>query len=148
MVTGTATDKGDYVITGAPGGKVVVTAKYAGFLTAVYSTTVARGRNLLDLGLEVGRLADTGIYRVHGVVASESKTKLADATVTLRNLYQPSSVVQVRTDGAGAYTVETQNMGDYVLSAALPGYEAAVRGVTLNTVSNVSVELNMKQAKR
>jgi hypothetical protein len=100
-----------------------------------------------NIGLIVGRLADSPWYRVRGTVTSTAGKPLPDTTVTLRHVYQPSLFYQVRTDRQGSFLLRTMESGDYVLTAALPGYAAAVVGVELRNNYAVSSDMTLRSAR-
>ncbi|MEO7272038.1 MAG: carboxypeptidase-like regulatory domain-containing protein [Vicinamibacterales bacterium] len=137
-------DNGNFVVVRIPIGKIAVAASLPGFMTESVTAVVFRGRNLLDLGLVVGREFIPPPYRIRGRVGSTGGQSLAEVTVTLRNAYVQSSLIQVRSDAGGAFSITTYKPGDYVLAATLPGYAPAVLGVDLDATRELVRDVTLK----
>src|SRR5688572_9701075 len=99
----------------------------------------------------------TGVGRVSGRVATPSAELVADAAVTLVGGPPPGRVLTARTDERGEFAFTGLAGGEYVLSAAKPGYtirEIDERGIlrspfTFNLADaeqSAGLELTMRRA--
>jgi hypothetical protein len=114
--------QGNYRIDGIPAGPSAVVVRSRGFketrINPVYFTSW--NDNLLDLALEVGQLGDDGRTEISGVVRRANKTPVADASVTILNIYTREIVAQLRTDKDGKFQITRTLPGRCVIYATKP----------------------------
>jgi hypothetical protein len=139
---------GEYVLSSVPTGMASVSVNCLGFVPGSTSVLILAGRNLLDTGLDVALIGDRQPYHIKGKTLTQEGKPLADVSVTLRNIYQPTLAVQARTDKDGTFSITILKRGDYVLAATMPGYVAAIVNIELESTREIVSDLSLKPLRQ
>jgi hypothetical protein len=125
LIKSVVTDaEGNYSVTGISyPGAYMVFAECKGFKnTEISRVFLSKGKNLLDIVLEVGAVTDVGSIEIKGTVSQADKTPLQDATVTVISIFTSELVRQARTDKNGNYKFSLSPLGQYVIYVSKSGF--------------------------
>lgn len=125
QVSGTTDGSGHYAIRDVPRGNVVVRAELAGFRSVTAEPALYAGRNVWDAGLPLQLLVVTKSHSITGAVRANDGSAIADASVTLWNVFSPTRISQTRSDKQGRFSVQTVDSGQFIISAVSPNFLAA-----------------------
>jgi iron complex outermembrane receptor protein len=94
---------------------------------------------LLQSGLVIAQQA---VGQLSGSVSDQTGAALAGVSVTVRGV----EIKDAQTDSAGAYTLRDLPPGEYVVSAALEGFETATRAFRMPPGGSVTLSLTLSVA--
>jgi outer membrane receptor protein involved in Fe transport len=98
---------------------------------------------LAGLGSPIHAVAQTGLATVTGLVSDASAAALPGVTVTATS--QSTAVgYHGTTNEAGNYVITSVPIGEYVISAALPGFKGVQAKVTLQVAQTARVDFRME----
>lgn len=114
--------RGEFRITDLKTGRATLRAEHIGFETSERTQSLHPGVNVWDTGLVLGTLAPSRPHRISGMVRGSKGGAIADATVTISDVFTGAVKEQVRTDSRGQYAFETRDTRQYVLVVTAPSY--------------------------
>jgi len=121
---------GRYVIEEVPAGDFTVTVECAGFSRHASELTVDTRPIELNVGIEVGRIADYTTFNIRGGASTSDGTPLPGVAITVLAAFDKSVVLDTKTGSEGQYRITIPRAGQYVVYAAKPGFKPAVELVT------------------
>jgi hypothetical protein len=125
IATGKTGVDGQFDIAGLRPGLISLRAELAGFRKSERPQRLHAGVNVWDTGLALAKFTPTPVHRIAGTVSDTRGRLIANATVTLADVFSASVRAQVRTDSGGRYAIETEDSGQYVITAVGLNYRAA-----------------------
>lgn len=130
FVGSTKTDTtGEFRINKLRKGRVTVRASLVGFQNSEQSISLSAGDNLWDTGLVLGRITPSQPHKISGQVTDVAGTQVPNATITLFDAFSGARRGQTRSDREGNYALDTYDVGQYVVTVAMPGYLAVSTAV-------------------
>ena len=98
---------------------------------------------LAGLVLTTPAVGQTGLATVTGLVADSSGAAVPGVTVTATN--QATNIAYTGiTNDAGNYVITSVPIGEYIISAALPGFKGVQSKVTLSVAQTARVDFKME----
>lgn len=97
----------------------------------------------LDFGVEVGAVT-TCQYMLSGFVKDETEKPVVDAKVSLMSAFKPSLMRIATTNKDGYYSIDVCGLGDYIVIANTPKYEAQTTTAFFRTHSDWSKSVSFK----
>ena len=129
----TLTDQhGVFELTGLPAGEYSVVIQSRGFITERPTMRLEKDSDLqFDFGLVAGYLGDPIPIEVSGIVRKQDGSPLANAVVTVENVFSRRLTYRARTDKSGRYKIEVLHPGQYIVSAFKPRFTANASAIVL-----------------
>ena len=149
IATGQTDAKGEYSIAVPEHqGAAMVRAHSPGFVATERTMTIYRGRNLWDVGLEIGHLADPTWKTITGMVTDVDGKPIVGATVTLQTMFGLNQKEQLRSDARGAFAVRVAEAAPYILIVSRPGHTGHTQIVDVGAKLNASVQIKLRAVVR
>ena len=149
IATGQTDAKGEYSIAVPEHqGAATVRAHLHGFVETERTMTIYPGRNLWDVGLAIGHLADPTWTNITGMVTDVDGKPIVGATVTLQTMFGLNEKERLRTDARGFFAIRVAEAVPYVLIVSRPGHTGHAQIVDVGVKRNASMQIKLRAAIR
>ena len=144
VATGQTRADAQFEIAGLRPGVMTLRADLNGFQRSQESRWLQPGVNVWDTALPVGMDHGELSHGITGTVSDSRGDPVAEATVTLVDVFTTTRRAQVRTNAKGGYTLKTGYAGQYVIAAVAPTFRAASTTVEFPESDRATVDLRLQ----
>lgn len=138
--------RGQFRMTNLTTGRATLRAEHIGFNASERIQVLYAGVNVWDTGLVLGLIAPSKPHKISGLIRDSKGGAIADATVTLSDVFTGAVKEQVRTDSRGRYAFQTSDTRQYVLVVTAPDYAPTSGTVSFKLATDPDAILHFRLA--